>query len=607
MIRARNEEGAVAVIVAVMAVLLLSMAALGVDLGNAYVQKHDVQKLTDFAALAGGNGNNLPGTTSGTCGYGRRAASTDQAVKDVADYLGTAPWTGGPTPSDLVDCNLANGEAVYGTLTYTGVSPVLTFNENRLSVISPPRRVDFGFAQVMGFDGTSVTGAATVEAGTPGAPKVMPAFAVSGCDWGLQTITSPANGQVANFVPVLSHPGDTNMASLNPATAPNPSPAQVAVNPATTMITITGNKLDVVTKVGFFRESDGGTAPEPTVIPSSAINHVNNSTITITLPDATNAPDLATADRLWWVRVWAPVTNSSTAYAWSAIGANGDGTVPFEVGTPYMRCVGASNQGNYGTLRLPRTDSSDSTTNGWLPRNIAQNLHSPLTLHTYPGAPTVPGGVSSAPNVCDPADTVRTIYSTTSGSPMLKPNTNCVDTDTGLPANSVSAGLVEGIGSIKGRLFATSATPCASTRTVTLSGNKTYTINNDLLTCFLTSGVSLSTISGPSYTGATVLSCDLFESPRFFYQPVLQVRPSSGGSSHYSIIDFRPAFVTSQPGSASRGSGAADADNGIVVSGGQIAEVNVVFFNNNALSQDCPNSFGPSLGGTTKRSLRLIN
>lgn len=610
----RDEGGALALVVAAAAVLLLSIAALGVDIGHAYVEKGSVQKLTDFAALSGGAGTNLPGTTSGTCAYGKRAVATDQAVKDVASYLGTEPWTGGPTPSTLVDCDLANGEVVYGTIGYPAGVPVLSFDENRLSVISPPRAVDFGLAEVMGFHGTTVTGRATVEVGTPGSPKTIPSYAVSGCDWGLQTITSPASGHVTNFVPVLSHAGETNVASLDAASTPNPYPNKIDVDPATPVtITINGNKLDEVTQVGFFAEAEGGTAPEPVVIPRSAFTSqpADGRTITFVLPDAANAPSVTAADKLWWVRVKAPETNGSTTFTWSDIGANGDKTVPFEVGTPYMRCVGASNEGNYGTLNLPRTDSSNSTTDGWMPRNIAQNLQSPLSLHTYPGAPTVVGGVSTAPDLCDPAD-ARTVYSTTTGTPTLRPRTNCVDTDPGLPANAVSAGLVEGIGNgagfIKGRLVATSPTSCAALRTVTLSGGRTYTINNDLLTCFLTAdAVPLSTVSSPAYAGPAAFSCELYDSPRFFYQPVLQVRPSSGGSNHYTIVDFRPAFVTSQPGTAMRGSGAADSDNGVRVESGQITEVNVAFFNNNALSQDCPNAFGPALGGTTKRVVHLVN
>ena len=607
----RNESGAVAIVVAFLALLLLSIAALGVDIGHAYVERQDVQKLTDFASLAGAEGDNLPGSTPGVCAYGKRAAASDQAVLDVAGYLGSEVWAGGPTPAQLVDCSIANGEVFYGTVTRTPANPsgvLLSYDPQKVSVISPPRHVDFGMAQVIGFSGTDVTGSATASAGTPGSTKVIPSYAVSGCDWGQQTITDPANGHVVDFVPVLKYPTDTNVATLSAASSPNPSPSSVDVNPASPVtLTISGTHLDDVTKVGFFQESDGvGPAPEPVVIPNSALTHTGGGNITLTLPDAANAPNLTDHDGLWWVRVWAPIANHSTTYQWSAVALNNGNaaTVPFKVGAAYLRCVGASNAGNYGTLKLPRTDTTPSS---WISVNIAKNLQSPLTLHTYPGAPTTVGGTSAAPDLCDPNDTTRTIYSTTTGTPVLRTNTNCVDTDTGLPANAVSAGLVEGVGSDPGRLAASTGTACAPLRTVELNGNHTMTINNDVLTCFLQDGVTLSTIENPGYTGPAVLSCDVFDSPRFFYQPVLQVRPSGGGSNHYSIIDFRPAFITDQAPGAIKGTGPATTDNGVVISNGAVTQVNVVFFNNNALSSECENAVGPALGGTTKRTVALTN
>jgi uncharacterized membrane protein len=49
----RTEHGAVAVFVALLSVVLMSAAALGVDLGQAYVAKREVQNQADLAALAG--------------------------------------------------------------------------------------------------------------------------------------------------------------------------------------------------------------------------------------------------------------------------------------------------------------------------------------------------------------------------------------------------------------------------------------------------------------------------------------------------------------------------------------------------------------------------
>src|SRR5262245_50331760 len=84
----RDERGAVAIVVTMLALVLLIMAAFAVDLGNAYVAKRDSQKHADFAALAGGMGDNLPTPNSTrTCTYGPAGSAADQAVVDVASYL----------------------------------------------------------------------------------------------------------------------------------------------------------------------------------------------------------------------------------------------------------------------------------------------------------------------------------------------------------------------------------------------------------------------------------------------------------------------------------------------------------------------------------------
>lgn len=52
--RQRNERGAYAVLFGIMVVVLMSIAALAVDIGNAVARKSDVQAQADFAALAAG-------------------------------------------------------------------------------------------------------------------------------------------------------------------------------------------------------------------------------------------------------------------------------------------------------------------------------------------------------------------------------------------------------------------------------------------------------------------------------------------------------------------------------------------------------------------------
>ena len=80
--RRRDERGAVAVMVGLLSVVLLSMAAMGVDLGNAWAQKRQVQAGSDLAAEAGAGikGANLPATTVHSCSYGNAGALVDGPV-----------------------------------------------------------------------------------------------------------------------------------------------------------------------------------------------------------------------------------------------------------------------------------------------------------------------------------------------------------------------------------------------------------------------------------------------------------------------------------------------------------------------------------------------
>lgn len=621
--RARSEDGAIAVMTAIMAVLLFSFAALAVDLGRAQVEKRDIQATTDFAALAGAGEENLPGTTPTSCAYGPQAAVGDQAVQDAAAFLGSGPWAGAVSAALLRDCNLQNGEVVYGTLDYSTGTAVLDYDEQTLTLVSPPEDVSFGLAGIMGFSGTTVRGVATVAAGTPGSSKTFPAYAVDGCDWGLQTITNPANGQAANYSPTLVDAADNGnrvKLTVSSTASPNPSPNTIPVGTVAsplldTIITISGSGLDEATKLGLFFEADGSTpAGKIEIDPYSATNPngftlVDASTIRLTVSSA-RYPSIANTNRVLWVRVKGQTTgNASSPKLYSEV----SNAQPLRVGNAYLRCTSGSNQGNYGALILPRADSTNSASGGWMPRNIATNLDEPLSLHTYPGSPTREGETSTAPDLCDPSD-MRSVYSPTSGNPTesdLLPETNCVDTDPGLPATSVSAGLVEGVGNgagfIKGRLTDEASDCGRSARTVTLTGNRNFDINDDVLTCFMQPGVTVGTIWSSDYAGPAVISCEIYDSPRFFYQPVLQTRPDSGASQHYSVVDFRPAFIANQGSAAINGSGPATTDNGVRVNNGAVDQINVIFFSNNALEKSCTNSVGPALGGTTLQALRMVN
>ena len=211
--RERDEAGAVAIMAALLMTIMMVLGALTLDLGNAFMEKRERQKDTDLATLAGAgiSGANLPVTSSATCSSasyaGPKAAAADQAVKDIAanlaKRLGT-PAVATTFTTEWTDCNAANGEVVYGRPVQAAGKYTATFNKNQVSLISPPRHVDYGFAKVLGVNGNDVRGVSTVEIRSPKL-STLPFYAFTGCDYGPQTLQQPNNGNSAAPI-MLSSP-----------------------------------------------------------------------------------------------------------------------------------------------------------------------------------------------------------------------------------------------------------------------------------------------------------------------------------------------------------------------------------------------------------------
>ena len=60
-------------------------------------------------------------------------------------------------------------------------------------MIAPRNKVEYGFAKVLGVGNGNVKADALVNVFTAG-QRVMPMYAVQGCDYGLQTLADPASG-----------------------------------------------------------------------------------------------------------------------------------------------------------------------------------------------------------------------------------------------------------------------------------------------------------------------------------------------------------------------------------------------------------------------------
>jgi hypothetical protein len=583
MIHTRDDRGAVAIMFALLAVLFMSMAALGVDLGNAWAQKRQVSTGGDLAneAGAGPRGANMPNTGGvNTCSYGAAGAvSTSQAVIDTATYLAeqaypqprsAADTTAYTTllstlPAQLTDCSMLNGEIVYGKPVRSGSTWTVTYNKNQLSLVTPPKTVDFGFARLLGYSNTKVYGVSTVEIKSPKF-SALPFYAFSGCDYGPQTLQQPNNGHAS--APVLLYaPSDNANATL---TSINPTSYSVdTTGTVTEPLAITGANFTNVTQVGFFEPGNAVTGPAPVTIDTSKFTiSPDGKTITIPdLPDQTRG--VSGVQEYWYIRVM-------IGGKWSTYSTDSNGNVTnapmLTIGAPPLLCGQGSNQGNFGTLLLAHNPYSGWDSVG--AANVALGLTNSLAM--YPSGGPLDGTCSGA----QPA--------TVLWGPNGTDGTNCVATDTGMSSKVATGGFL-GLGSSapggnQYLLKPNGKTKCANggnqEATTVLLGQ---TINNDTLSCFfLSSSTHVGDVDTSGYTGAPLMSSKIYDSPRFAVVPVLKVQPANGGSTNYQIIDFRPCFITDQPASAVKGDGPG-ASNGFITDNNGIVSVEVIFLNGNAL------------------------
>ncbi len=596
----RDDSGTVAVVVALASVMLFGIAALVVDLGNGFVRQQDVQRQADFASLAGGaedppwvkavshpvvlaardrlNGNHVYNAAAGAC------RSSGSCV----------------TAEALVNGDDADGE-------------VYVEAGDTLRVVAPRARVDFGMAGVFGLSSVQVQEDATVRLMSPGS-GAMPSYAVAGCDWGPQTLTAPATGHVATTVPPLDDSpgtGDATVSSLTPAATPVGASGQV--------LTISGDRMGTSSKtvVGFYRDNRGSaptrayvpTDPSATPTPSGVevTGTGANMAVTVTVPSEVTA-----VEDVWWVRVG--VRNAADVVEWSPASE----ARPLRVGEAILECAAGSSDGNFGALVLPRRGTAKAD---WLPTNMALGMQAPLSVHTFDGIVATSGECNPSPPTTSSSfggasATTSTRYSATAGNPAptdLLTNTNCVDTDTGLPAGAATQGMITGTSTAPtGRLRRPTSSACSpgrSDRTVTVASTA-YQINDDVLTCFfLDDAARIADVDGPTYSyngGQPVISSEIYSSPRFFWVPVLKVLPTSGGSQHYAITDFRAAFLCDQPGSASRAAPLVGTDNGVQLTGNYVTSLKVVFFNWRAISVPNGGSATPYMGAGPKL-VRLVD
>ena len=155
---------------------LLGIAALAVDLGQAYLRQNDLQALADRLALAGAKG--LP-----TIGEPEGALNQVTTMLDAVCARKEAPADLCPAPSAATwtDGNPANGEITFfkdadsdGQVSLADAVSNLSTPSQALRVVLPPSTVQFGLAGAIGFSSAQIQKSATARVGTPLGSGLLP-------------------------------------------------------------------------------------------------------------------------------------------------------------------------------------------------------------------------------------------------------------------------------------------------------------------------------------------------------------------------------------------------------------------------------------------------
>lgn len=524
----KSERGATALLAALLAVVLFGIGAIVIDLGEAWAKKSLEQTSVDLAVMAA------------TAELKQDTGCNPEVVDKATEFLkGKLENTvAGQYPLDL------------GGSAGDGNGFIECPGNWRVRLVAPASRVDYGLAGVLGVDDdhVDVTAEATAQIKSPSRNYGLPMFGVTGCDYGSQVIRDDS-GPAAPEPPV---PALTpNSATFNNATF-TISPDSQATPNTPTQVTLTGTNLDGATAVAF---TGAGGPPDHHEVLAADFVSATATKIVVSVPAAV----LAIED-VWFVRVvkgglWSEQSKAQR----------------FNVGAPRLYCA-SSSEGNFGTLDLPRPDTSHD-----LEWNMIFGPIPALEIHPSPAGECGGDGPPTVESKTAPVD-----------------GTNCIATEPGIKIAAANDGLISGKGGKDGRLDKDSTSNCSRNgdngRTPTAI--KGEYINDDLLSCFIINDARINDLVLGNAKGTEALSGDIFNSPRYFWIPIVATEPSTGKKS-WPIVDFRPGFITDQTLSATNASpGPISTHNGLVAEPSGLRELNVILFDKAALPE-----FAPATGG----------
>lgn len=583
--RMNEERGAVAIMAAVLAVVIIGVAAFAVDAGNAFARQRVIQTQADLAALAGAA--LLDGTS----------ASEAPAIAEAQAYLVDNDVLGGAPVADAVITVIDN---------YT-----------KIRVTAPPATVDYGLAGVFGQSEQDV--AATALAGIFSPAKLAPFFLAEAClqpgGSRLELKVDPGNVEPTPIVPeFFTYPDPASAGWPEPQSVTpfevyateDPAAAAAGVDPLDQTITIAGENFDTVEAVGFAWSTvgseneavvdDGVDDAEFTLTLGSG---PKDDEIEIVVPES--VVDVPTAafpqERIVFVQI-----RRSGSTQWSVPTADASFNVPLP-GADLPDGCGEKNTGDFGLVDSPREGSKNKEASQL---NIAQGVDHALV--PYPGGSSALLAQFIPPGSSDEGKWNDVCVKYTASPPFIldEPSPpgdpNCLEIYTGNKTPVLDAGLVEGVSGVPGRLDADAL--CSRTRTVEV-GKFNGSINDDYLSCFLKDpNMTINQALQPS--AEDVISEDIVDSPRFLLIPVLHAdAPPANGN--YPIVDYRGGMITAEDATSSFNNKKIFPDNGVILKNKSVGAMDVTYFDLDALPEFV-NSTGAVMDyiGTGPKIVKLL-
>lgn len=541
----RDDDGATAVLMAVLMVVIFGMAALAVEITDMYSRDRASQTVADLAALSGAQLLPEP------CAASERALETlTEEGNSVRDDTRPGPYSA--PASQMSDRDLGNGEIQLLT-GFDPADPPTEPSDARwlrgedcdasarfIRVVTPPRTVSFAFASVL----PDAPGSGTVQA--------VAAVELRGLDAAVLPFHLPDDGCLGPRFLVAddsSGPAAGTPLAFDPAGGPDGP-------------TVTGEwELPVgadgpiaVTVSGLTADPGPDPAPspapsiEPTVEPVSvqlefttfdptgaAIASVTVPTVTGTALPAPGAArfqvqvpsEVSQTRGVWWVRAFQP----SGTRTWSDDSDAGRLSIGLDL--PTVGFCDPPTGPTAGLLTSPRAASTG-------PDDLVDNLAGGLDHDLAPvGDPR-----TDVPCTSDGTPYPDAVLDTATAAPVATCVAVRAATDPSILARDLVAGLLGSGGRLAGPA-ATVARDCSvqgqSGLTATLAGNQ---IASTVLSCHLKDGRTLADVVAgePGSLVPTVVA-----DPRFFLVPVTATNGwPTAGDTHWPVTRFVGAFLTDE-------------------------------------------------------------